>query len=356
MEIVQNATELLRYLAAALELSEGKPVLIDKYLEGREVEVDAICDGEDVLIPGIMEHIERAGVHSGDSFAVYPTQNLSRREIDTIVDYTTRIGLEMDVRGLMNIQYVVLSNGSSEPEVYVLEVNPRASRTVPFLSKVTGVPMVRLAVNCALGRTLRQQGHTGGLWPSQPLVAVKAPVFSMSKLIGVDTYLGPEMKSTGEVMGIDRTLPAALAKALIASDLALPAQGGALLSISDRTKPDAIPVIRGLHQAGYRFWATEGTSQELRALGVPVQQVPKRLDQGHPNVLDVIYSGDIHCVINTPEGGRATLQDGFQIRRAAAERRIPCFTSIDTARAAVEALLAGSQAFEVRPIGEYRQG
>jgi carbamoyl-phosphate synthase large subunit len=255
----------------------------------------------------------------------------------------------------MNIQYVVLDNGG-ESEVYVLEVNPRASRTVPFLSKVTGVPMVRLAVNCALGTPLRAQGYSGGLWPAQPLVAVKAPVFSMNKLIGVDTYLGPEMKSTGEVMGIDRTLSAALAKALMASDLALPPQGGALLSISDRTKPDAIPVIRHLHEAGYRLWATEGTSQELRALGVPVQQVPKRLDEGHPNVVDIINSGDIHCVINTPEGGRATLQDGFQIRRAATERRIPCFTSIDTARAAVDALLAGSQAFEVRPIGEYRQG
>src|SRR5690606_9829651 len=181
-------------------------------------------------------------------FAVYPTQNLTQREIDTIVDYTTRIGLEMDVRGLMNIQYVVLNNGGPDPEVYVLEVNPRASRTVPFLSKVTGVPMVRLAVNCALGTPLREQGYAGGLWPSQPLVAVKAPVFSMSKLIGVDTYLGPEMKSTGEVMGIDRNLPAALAKALIASDLALPPQGGALLSISDRTKPESIPVVRGLHK------------------------------------------------------------------------------------------------------------
>ncbi len=356
MEIVQNATELLRYLVAAMELSEGKPVLIDKYLEGKEVEVDAICDGEEVLIPGIMEHIERAGVHSGDSMAVYPTQNLSQREIDMIVDYTTRIGLEMDVRGLMNIQYVVLSRDGGESEVYVLEVNPRASRTVPFLSKVTGVPMVRLAVNCGLGTPLRQQGYSGGLWPAQPLVAVKAPVFSMNKLIGVDTYLGPEMKSTGEVMGIDRTLPAALAKALMASDLALPPHGGALLSISDRTKPDAIPVIRKLHEAGYKLWATEGTAQELAALNVPVQQVPKRLDEGHPNVLDIIYSGDIHCVINTPEGGRETLQDGFQIRRAATERRIPCFTSIDTARAAVDALLAGSQAFEVRPIGEYRQG
>jgi carbamoyl-phosphate synthase large subunit len=256
----------------------------------------------------------------------------------------------------MNIQYVVLNNGTGEAEVYVLEVNPRASRTVPFLSKVTGVPMVRLAVNCALGTTLHDQGYAGGLLPSQPLVAVKAPVFSMNKLIGVDTYLGPEMKSTGEVMGIDRTLPAAIAKALMAADMALPPHGGALLSISDRTKPDAIPVIRRLHEAGYKLWATEGTAQELIALNVPVQQVPKRLDEGHPNVLDVINSGEIHCVINTPEGGRATLQDGFQIRRAATERRIPCFTSIDTARAAVDALLAGSQAFEVRPIGEYRQG
>jgi carbamoyl-phosphate synthase large subunit len=354
MEIVQNASELLRYLAAAMALSEGKPVLIDKYLEGKEVEVDAICDGAEVLIPGVMEHIERAGVHSGDSMAVYPPLDLSQQEIDTIVDYTTRIGLALDVRGLMNIQYVIM-NVDGESQVYVLEVNPRSSRTVPFISKVTGVPMVRLAVNCALGRPLREQGYKGGLWPEQPLVAVKAPVFSMSKLIGVDTYLGPEMKSTGEVMGIDRTFPAALAKAVLAADLALPPKGGALLSISDRTKADAVPVIRRLHEAGYRLYATEGTAAMIRALGVGVEQVAKRLDEGHPNVLDVIESGDIDCVINTPEGGRETLQDGFQIRRAATERRIPCFTSIDTARAAAEALLAGSQAFEVLPIGEYRK-
>ena len=227
---------------------------------------------------------------------------------------------------------------------------------MPFLSKVTGVPMVRLAVNCALGKTLKEQGYAGGLWPRQPLVAVKAPVFSMSKLIGVDTYLGPEMKSTGEVMGIDRTFPAALAKALIAADMALPPKGGALLSLSDRTKADAIPVIRRLHEAGYRLYATEGTAAEIRALGIPVEQVAKRLDEGHPNVLDVINEGLVDCVINTPEGGRSTtLQDGFQIRRAATERRIPCFTSIDTARAATEALLAGSQAFNVLPINEYRK-
>ena len=355
MEIVQNATELIRYMAPALELAEGKPVLIDKYLEGKEVEVDAICDGEDVLIPGIMEHIERAGVHSGDSVAVYPSIGLTQAEIELIVDYTRRIGLGMEARGLLNIQYVIMNEGG-ESGVYVLEVNPRASRTVPFLSKVTGVPMVRLAVKCSLGQTLKEQGYDGGLWPSQPLVAVKAPVFSMAKLIGVDTYLGPEMKSTGEVMGVDRTFPAALSKALMASELALPATGGALLSLSDRSKPDAIPVIRNLHEAGYRLYATEGTAAEISALGIPVEAVTKRLDEGHPNVLDIIEDGLVDCVINTPEGGRSsTLQDGFQIRRAAAERRIPCFTSIDTARAATEALLAGSQAFDVRPVSDYRK-
>jgi carbamoyl-phosphate synthase large subunit len=355
MEIVQNASELIRYLAPAFEQAEGRPVLIDKYLEGKEVEVDAICDGQEVLIPGIMEHIERAGVHSGDSMAVYPGVNLTPDEVETIVEYTTRIGLALETRGLMNVQYVIMKE-EGQSRVYVLEVNPRASRTVPFLAKVTGVPMVKLAVNASLGRTLREQGYQGGLWPRQPLVAVKAPVFSMSKLIGVDTYLGPEMKSTGEVMGIDRTFPAALAKAVTAAGMALAPGGGVLLSLSDHTKPDAIHVIRRLHQAGYKLYATEGTAAEIRALGLPVEQVTKYLNEGHPNVLDVINGGLVNCVINTPEGGRpTTLRDGFQIRRAATERRIPCFTSIDTASAATEALLAEGQAFNVQPLPEYRK-
>ncbi|MFQ5880547.1 MAG: carbamoyl-phosphate synthase large subunit, partial [Dehalococcoidia bacterium] len=251
MEIVQNAGELIRYMTAAVELGSGKPILIDKYLEGREVEVDAIADGEHVLIPGIMEHIERAGVHSGDSMAVYPGINLSDQEVHTLVEYTERIGLALGVRGLMNIQYVIMREDTSPPSsmVYVLEVNPRASRTVPFISKVTGVPMVRLAVNVMLGKSLADQGYGGGLWPRQDLVAVKAPVFSMAKLVGVDTYLGPEMKSTGEVMGVDRTFPAALAKALLSADLMLspppaadspPANGGGVLvSIADRHKAEA---------------------------------------------------------------------------------------------------------------------
>jgi carbamoyl-phosphate synthase large subunit len=354
MEIVQNPTELVRYMGMAVELANGKPVLIDKYLEGKEVEVDAICDGESVLIPGIMEHIERAGVHSGDSLAVYPGINLTPDEVDQIVEHTRRIGLGMDVRGLMNVQYVIVPGEDGRSVVYVLEVNPRGSRTVPFLSKVTGVPMVQLAVNIMLGRSLREQGYEGGLWPRKKLVAVKAPVFSMSKLIGVDTHLGPEMKSTGEVMGVDVDWPRALTKALMSSDLMLPPGGAVLMSIGDQTKGDAVPVIKDLATAGYRFYATEGTAALIRALGYPVEQVPKRLNEGHPNVVDLIQSGTVNVVINTMEGRQTgTLRDGFHIRRAAVERRIPCFTSIDTARAAAAALVGGGLDYHVRPIGEY---
>jgi carbamoyl-phosphate synthase large subunit len=256
----------------------------------------------------------------------------------------------------MNIQYVIMQE-DGESRVYVLEVNPRASRTVPFLAKVTGVPIVKIAVNAALGKSLRDQGYAGGLWPRQPLVAVKAPVFSMAKLIGVDTYLGPEMKSTGEVMGIDTTFPAALAKAVISAEMALPPGGAVLLSISDNTKAEAIPIIRNLHSAGYKLYATEGTAAMIDALGLPVEAVTKLLNENHPNVLDIINGGLVSCVINTPEGGRpTTLRDGFQIRRAATERRIPCFTSLDTARAATNALLAGAQQFNVKPLAEYRNG
>ncbi len=366
MEIVQNPTELARFVQAAAEVADGKPILIDKYLEGKEVEVDAICDGEHVLIPGIMEHIERAGVHSGDSMAVYPGIHLTSAEVDTIVDYTTQIGVAINARGLINIQYVIMpSEDPARPgasDVYVIEVNPRGSRTVPFLSKVTGVPMVEVAVNIMLGRSLRDQGYEPGLWPRQHLVAVKAPVFSMSKLIGVDTYLGPEMKSTGEAMGIDTDFPAALAKALMSCDLALKPGGGVLISIADRHKTQMLPVIHHLHDAGFRLYATEGTAGMIAALGLPVEQVTKRLNEGHPNVVDVINDGSVSCVINTPEGRyTGTLRDGFYIRRAATEKRIPCFTSPDTARAAVDALIAGmhrggEDAYHVRSLSDYRNG
>jgi carbamoyl-phosphate synthase large subunit len=298
--------------------------------------------------------------------AVYPGVNLSRAEVDTIVDYTTRIGLALGVRGLMNVQYVIMPSDDrahpGESDVFVLEVNPRGSRTVPFLSKVTGVPMVQLAVEVMLGRSLGEQGYEGGLWPRRDLVAVKAPVFSMSKLVGVDTYLGPEMKSTGEVMGIDRDFPAALLKALLSADLALRPGGGVLLSIADQHKTQVLPLIHALHDAGFRLYATEGTAAMISAIGLPCEEVAKRLNEGHPNVIDVINDGLVSCVINTPEGRfTGTLRDGFYIRRAASEKRIPCFTSVDTARAAVEALIAGmrhheGQAYQVRPLPEYREG
>jgi carbamoyl-phosphate synthase large subunit len=354
MEIVQNATELVTFVAQAAEVAQGKPILIDKFLDGAEVEVDAICDGETVLIPGIMEHIEKAGVHSGDSMAVYPPVHLDAEERAAIVDYTQRIVLGMGAIGLTNIQYVVLPRVPGEgPRVFVLEVNPRASRTVPFLSKVTGVPMVQLAVGAMLGRKLKDQGYEGGLWPERNLVAVKAPVFSMSKLTGVDTYLGPEMKSTGEVMGVDRTFEAALAKALVAADMALKPQSSVLLSISDRTKADALPLIRQLNDSGYRIFATEGTSKMIEALNIDVTPVTKVLSGQHPNVVDVIMDGSVQCVINTSENRyTGSLRDGFHIRRAAAEKRIPCFTSIDTARAAVGALVTAAD-YEVATLREY---
>jgi len=354
MEIVHTASELIRYATMAVELGTGKPILIDKYLEGKEVEVDAICDGERVLIPGIMEHIERAGVHSGDSMAVYPGVNLTTQEADTLVEYTVRIGLALQVKGLMNVQYVIMPNREeASSQVYVIEVNPRASRTVPFISKVTGVPMVRVATKVMLGQSLAEQGYETGLYEKQRLVAIKAPVFSMSKLIGVDTYLGPEMKSTGEVMGIDHDFGAALAKALLAAGLILPPRGTMLLSIADRDKPEAVPIIRQFAIVGYKLYATEGTAAMIEALGLPVTMITKKLSEGHPNVIDIIRDGTVNGVVNTMTGDRTPLRDGFEIRRAAAEQRIPCFTSLDTARAAAEALVNGGQTYSVKPLSEY---
>jgi len=354
MEIVYGEAELIRYLSMALELDKQHPVLIDKYLQGKEVEMDAVGDGERVLIPGIMEHIERAGVHSGDSIAVYPGVNLTEYEVNTMVDYATRIGLALQVKGLLNIQMVIMpENGSSS--VYVLEVNPRASRTVPFISKVTGVPMVQIATKVMAGISLAEQGYQGGLWKRRKLVGIKAPVFSMSKLIGVDNYLGPEMKSTGEVMGIDYSFEAALVKALLAAGLVLPQKGGLLLSIANRDKAESVPMIKKLYSLHYMLYATEGTAAMIESLGFPVKMVTKKLSEGHPNVVDVIQGGFVDGVINTVTGGRIPLKDGFNIRRAAAEKRIPCFTSLDTLRVAVEALTNSSQIFNVQPLREYLQ-
>jgi carbamoyl-phosphate synthase large subunit len=357
MEIVHNASELAHYMSVATELNTGHPVLVDKYLEGKEAELDAVCDGETVLVPGIMAHIERAGVHSGDSMAVYPGLNLTPAEVETMVDYAMRIGPALNVRGLMNVQYVIMpEQGAGKPSVYVLEVNPRASRTVPFISKVTGVPMVKVAIKVMLGESLRQQGYEPGLRKRRKLVAIKAPVFSMSKLTGVDTHLGPEMKSTGEVMGIDYSFEPALTKTLLAAGLLLPPQGAMLLSIADRDKPEAVPIVKKLAGTGYKLYATEGTAAMLSAMGLPVTLITKKLSEGHPNVVDAITGGMVTGVINTVTQSGSVLRDGFYIRRAAAERRIPCYTSLDTARVAVDVLASGSAAYSIQPLSEYREG
>ena len=353
MEIIDGAPALERYLRDVVTPTVQSPVLIDKYLEGKEVEVDAICDGVDTLIPGIMEHIERAGVHSGDSFAVYPAINLSEAIVEQIVEHTTRIAIGLGVRGLVNIQYVI-----HQGQVYVLEVNPRSSRTVPFLSKVTRVPMVRLATMIQIGRTLKEMGFEGGLWPRQKLVAVKAPVFSMSKLVGVDTYLGPEMKSTGEVMGIDRSFAPALFKAMVGAGV-IPMTPidkdhprGVLLSIADRDKDEAVPIVKQFAATGYRLFATAGTAHLIRTLGLPVREVGK-IGEGDSTIVELIRTGEVGLVVNTVSGGRGVLMDGFDIRRAAVEARIPCLTSLDTAGALAVSIAHGGRDFEVLPITEY---
>ncbi len=354
MEIVNNDEELTKYMKRALDLDSSHPILIDKYFEGREVEVDAVCDGTDVLIPGIMEHIERAGVHSGDSIAIYPGLNLTTREVNTLVDYSVKIALAMQVKGLMNVQFVIMPGQANEQSsTYVIEVNPRASRTIPFISKVTGIPMINLAVKVMLGISLKKQGYGTGLYRKRRLVGVKAPVFSMSKLTGVDTYLGPEMKSTGEVMGIDHTFEGAMIKALMAAGLILPPEGNLLLSIADKNKKEALPIIRGFHSLGYRLYATEGTAAYIEKNGMRVTAIEKKLSQGSPNIIDLISSGTVDGIVNTITGGRIALQDGFHIRRAAAERRIPCFTSLDTARAALKALSQGQRVYSIKPLSEY---
>jgi carbamoyl-phosphate synthase large subunit len=254
----------------------------------------------------------------------------------------------------MNVQLVIMpSQSQNQSSVYVLEVNPRASRTIPFISKVTGVLMVRIATKIMLGVSLKEQGYTTGLWRRQKLVGIKAPVFSMSKLAGVDTYLGPEMKSTGEVMGIDYTYEGALIKALLAAGLILPSRGSLLFSIADKNKGEALPIIEGFYSLGYQLDATEGTAAMIEAAGMKVRKIGKKLGEGHPNVVDIINDGSVAGVVNTITGGRIPLRDGFHIRRAAAEKRIPCFTSLDTARVALKALASGSQIFNVKPLREY---
>jgi carbamoyl-phosphate synthase large subunit len=349
MEIAYAKEDLERYFHSALEAGTGR-VLVDKYLRGKEVEVDAVSDGHETLVAGIMEHIERAGVHSGDSYAVYPAQNLMPSERARIVELTAQIAKALPVKGLLNIQFIV-----EEGRVWVLEVNPRSSRTVPFLTKVTGVPLVGLAVRVSLGSTLAAEGYArpDGIWPEPPLVALKAPVFSMAKLLDVDTYLGPEMKSTGEVMGVDRTFAPALWKALVAAGLAPMPSGEVLITVADKDKEEVVAIIEGFHWLGYDLVATRGTAALIRSLGIDVREVGK-LSEGQDEILKVIRSGRCAAVVNTPTLGKTVDRDGFLIRRAAVEARVPCLTSLDTALAVVTALRASAVTYDVAPLADYR--
>ncbi|PIC75152.1 carbamoyl-phosphate synthase large subunit [Sporosarcina sp. P17b] len=327
MEIVYYEEELLQYMENAVKASPEHPVLIDRYLTGTEIEVDAICDGETVLIPGIMEHIERAGVHSGDSIAVYPPQNLSQSMIETIADYTKRLALGLKIRGLMNIQFVI-----SEGQVYVIEVNPRSSRTVPFLSKITNIPMANVATQAILGRSILEQGYTDGLAEAPAGVYVKVPVFSFAKLRRVDITLGPEMKSTGEVMGKDVTLEKALYKGLVAAGMEVKEYGTVLMTVSDKDKEEIVDIAKRFIETGYRIVATEGTAKALEAENIEVKTVGKIGTEG-PTLIDVIQKGQAQLVINTLTKGKQPARDGFRIRRETVENGIPCLTSIDTAAA-----------------------
>ncbi len=332
MEIVYTEEELKDYMTRAVKASPEHPVLVDRYMQGTEVEVDAISDGKDVFIPGIMEHVERAGVHSGDSIAVYPTKSLSQDVIATIVDYTTRLAVGLNVKGLINIQYVVVEN-----QVYVIEVNPRSSRTIPFLSKVTDVPMVNVATRVAMGESLKSLGYKSGLLPAKPYTAVKAPVFSFSKMQQVDISLGPEMKSTGEVMGIDYHYARALYKAITGAGMNVPEYGTVLFTVADKDKEEGGELAKCLADLGYHLVATGGTAKHLQSLGLSVTVVDK-VHEHKPDIIQMIKTGKINMVINTLTHGKEPERDGYKIRRATVEHAIPCFTSMDTAKAVLEVL------------------
>lgn len=350
MEIIYNRLELLSYMAYVVEVSPDAPILVDKYVVGKEVEVDVISDGVDCLIPGIMEHIERAGVHSGDSMAVCPPQTLSQDVIDQIVGHSIKLAGALEVKGLMNVQYVV-----DDGIVQVIEVNPRASRTVPYLSKITGVPMIKVATNVILGQSLVSQGYGTGLYRQQPSLAVKAPVFSFQKLTEVDISLGPEMKSTGEIMGIDTDYSRALYKAMVAAGIDVPLAGSMIATVADQDKKEALPVIKQFAELGYQIFATEGTSNFLKSNGVESTPVYKISDSKSPNLLDLIRGGKVDLLVNTMSKDKKTEMEAAVIRKASVQHSIPCMTSLDTAKALLYALSAkrAGEVFECLTIDSY---
>ncbi len=332
MQIAINDQEIEEFMEIINRIAQDHPILVDKYLQGKEIEVDAVCDGKDILIPGIMEHIERTGVHSGDSISVYPAHTIDETVKEKIAEYTKRLARALHVKGLINIQFIAIGE-----EVYVIEVNPRSSRTVPYISKVTGIPIVDLAVEVIIGKTIRELGYEPGLQKEADYVAIKMPVFSFEKIRGAEISLGPEMKSTGECLGIAGTFQEALYKAFLGSGVDLPKFRQMIITVKDADKGEAIEIGRRFEKLGYTVYATRSTAAALREAGVKARKVNK-IQQESPTVMDLILGHKIDLVIDTPTQGRDKSRDGFLIRRTAIETGVNCLTSLDTARALVTSL------------------
>ena len=333
MQIAINDNDIDEFIGIINRIAQDHPILVDKYLQGKEIEVDAVCDGEDILIPGIMEHIERAGIHSGDSISVYPAQSLTQKAKDKIAEYTRRLAKSLHVIGLINIQFIVCG----EDDVYVIEVNPRSSRTVPYISKVTGIPIVPLASKVIIGNKIKELGYTPGLQPEADYVAVKMPVFSFEKIRGADISLGPEMKSTGECLGIAKTFDEALYKAFLGAGIKLPKFKNMIMTVRDEDKPEAVEIGRRFEKIGYRIFATKSTAEALNAAGVKAIPV-RKIEQESPNLLDLILGHEIDLVIDIPAQGAEHSRDGFVIRRNAIETGVNVLTAIDTAEALITSL------------------
>ena len=333
MIIAFSDDDVKEYMSIILDGNPDNIVLIDKYVMGTEIEVDAICDGEDILIPGIMEHIERAGIHSGDSIAVYPSQNISDKNKEEIIEYTRQLATALDTKGLVNIQYII-----SDGKIYVIEVNPRSSRTIPYISKVTGVPMIKLATECMVGKKLKKLGYGTGLYPSAPYVAVKVPIFSFEKLTDLDTHLGPEMKSTGEVLGIGKTLDEALYKGLVAAGYKMKRRGGILMTVRDSDKAEIVGVAKNYYELGFDLYATAGTAEVIRRSGMKVTVAAKLNETPGENTMTLLNSGKIDYLVSTSTRGRVPTHDDVRLRCRAVTRGIPCLTAIDTANALARAL------------------
>lgn len=344
MEIAYNDRNITEFMRIINRTVQEHPILVDKYLMGREVEVDGVFDGEDVLIPGIMEHVERAGVHSGDSISVYPSLHVEDKHKETILRYTRDLARALGVIGLINIQFIIYSD-----QVYVIEVNPRSSRTIPYISKVTGVPVIDLATRVMLGEKLKDMGYGVDIYPEREYFAVKMPIFSFEKLTDVDTGLGPEMKSTGEVLGLAESFPQALLKAFKGANLRAPKKGGrVIITVRDEDKGEILGIARELDNLGIEIFATAGTCKVLNEADIPCKLVA-RVSEAHPNILDMLSSGSVDLVINTPTKGRKHDTDGFKIRRSAVEHSVSCVTAIDTAKAMVMVRTQGRSA-DLKPV------